>query len=93
MHADNDAYKAGDKESHFANYMKSNYPEIVDFIVTSSKEISFDKVLLDKLNVMDATAIVMCRDNNLSLRIFNLLKPDTLVTAMTDMSVGTSVSV
>ncbi|MDE0742906.1 MAG: UMP kinase [Woeseiaceae bacterium] len=57
------------------------------------KEISFDKVLLDKLNVMDATAIVMCRDNNLSLRIFNLLKPDTLVTAMTDMSVGTSVSV
>ena len=42
MHADNDAYKAGDKESHFANYMKSNYPEIVDFIVTSSKEISFD---------------------------------------------------
>ena len=57
------------------------------------KEISFDKVLLDKLNVMDATAIVMCRDNNLSLRIFNLLKPGTLVTAMTDMSVGTSVSV
>ena len=57
------------------------------------KEISFDKVLLDKLNVMDATAIVMCRDNNLSLRIFNLLKPDTLVAAMTDMSVGTSVSV
>ena len=57
------------------------------------KEISFDKVLSDKLNVMDATAIVMCRDNNLSLRVFNLLKPDTLINAMTDKTVGTSVSV
>ncbi|MDG1712833.1 MAG: UMP kinase, partial [Woeseiaceae bacterium] len=45
-------------------------------------QISFDKVLSDKLKVMDATAIVMCRDNNLPLRVFNLLKPNTLVTAM-----------
>ena len=55
------------------------------------KEISFDRVLTDKLKVMDATAIVMCRDNNLSLRVFNLLKSNTLVNAMTDKSVGTSV--
>src|SRR4051794_38277346 len=32
--------------------------------------LTFDKVLSDKLNVMDATAIVMCRDNRLPLRIF-----------------------
>ena len=55
------------------------------------KEISFDRVLTDKLKVMDATAIVMCRDNNLPLRVFNLLKSNTLVNAMTDKSVGTSV--
>ena len=55
------------------------------------KHISFDKILSNKLNVMDATAIVMCRDNDLSLRVFNLLKPNTLVAAMTDASVGTSV--
>ena len=55
------------------------------------KEISFDRVLADKLKVMDATAIVMCRDNNLPLRVFNLLKSNTLVDAMTDKSVGTSV--
>lgn len=34
--------------------------------------LNFDRVLSDKLAVMDATAIVLCRDNNIPLRIFNL---------------------
>lgn len=55
--------------------------------------VSFDTVLIDKLNVMDATAIVMCRDNNLPLRIFNMTEKDTLVRAMTDDSVGTLVTI
>ena len=54
--------------------------------------VSFDQVLVDKLNVMDATAIVMCRDNNLPLRIFSMTKDDTLVRAMTDENVGTLVT-
>jgi len=54
--------------------------------------VSFDKVLVDKLNVMDATAIVMCRDNNLPLRVFNMTDDDTLVRAMTDENVGTLVT-
>jgi uridylate kinase len=54
--------------------------------------VSFDKVLVDKLNVMDATAIVMCRDNNLPLRIFNMTEDDTLVRAMRDENVGTLVT-
>ena len=54
--------------------------------------VSFDKVLVDKLNVMDATAIVMCRDNNLPLRIFSMTEDDTLVRAMTDENVGTLVT-
>ena len=54
--------------------------------------VSFDKVLVDKLNVMDATAVVMCRDNNLPLRVFNLLEPESLVHAMTDENVGTLVT-
>ena len=54
--------------------------------------VSFDKVLIDKLNVMDATAVVMCRDNNLPLRVFNLMEPKTLVRAMTDDDVGTLVT-
>lgn len=54
--------------------------------------VSFDKVLVDKLNVMDATAVVMCRDNNLPLRVFNLMEPSSLVRAMTDSDVGTLVT-
>ena len=54
--------------------------------------VSFDKVLADKLKIMDATAVVMCRDNNLPLRIFNLNDADALVQAMTDEDVGTLVT-
>jgi uridylate kinase len=54
--------------------------------------VSFDKLLVDKLNVMDATAVVMCRDNNLPLRVFNLTDDDALVQAMTNADVGTLVT-
>lgn len=54
--------------------------------------VSFDKVLVDKLQVMDATAVVMCRDNNLPLRVFDMTEDGALVRAMTDDSVGTLVT-
>ncbi len=54
--------------------------------------VSFDKVLVDKLNVMDATAVVMCRDNDLPLRVFNLTDENALVQAMTNENVGTLVT-
>ncbi len=54
--------------------------------------VSFDKVLVDKLGVMDATAIVMCRDNDLPLRVFSMAQDDSLVRAMTDENVGTLVT-
>lgn len=54
--------------------------------------VSFDKVLADKLSVMDATAIVMCRDNDLPLRVFDLTKADALVQAMSGKNVGTLVT-
>ena len=54
--------------------------------------ISFDQVLGDKLLVMDATAIVMCRDNGLPLRVFDLGRDDALVQAMSGKEVGTLVS-
>jgi uridylate kinase len=55
--------------------------------------VSFDKVLIDKLKVMDATAVVMCRDNDLPLRVFNMTEDGALVRAMTDGNVGTLVTV
>ncbi len=54
--------------------------------------ISFDKLLVDKLNVMDATAVVMCRDNNLPLRVFNLADENALLQAVTDEDFGTLVT-
>jgi len=54
--------------------------------------VSFDKVLIDKLQVMDATAVVMCRDNNLPLRVFSMTEDNALVRAMTDGDVGTLVT-
>ena len=54
--------------------------------------VSFDKVLTDKLSVMDATAIVMCRDNDLPLRIFDLTRADSLVKAMSGEDIGTVVT-
>ena len=55
--------------------------------------LTFDKVLADKLNVMDATAIVMCRDNRLPLRVFNLNNPGDLTRIVRGEDVGTAVTV
>jgi uridylate kinase len=55
--------------------------------------LTFDKVLTDKLNVMDATAVVMCRDNRLPLRVFNLNNPGDLTRIVRGEDVGTAVTV
>jgi uridylate kinase len=54
--------------------------------------LTFDKVLADKLNVMDATAIVMCRDNRLPLRVFNLNNSGDLLRIVRGEDVGTAVT-
>ena len=56
------------------------------------KDLSFDQVLADKLQVMDATAIVMCRENELPLIVFNLNNADALVGLMKGDVIGTTVS-
>jgi uridylate kinase len=54
--------------------------------------LSFDRVINDRLNVMDTTAVVMCRDNNLPIRIFNLNAPGNLLRIVNGEEVGTLVS-
>jgi uridylate kinase len=53
--------------------------------------LSFDRVLTERLRVMDATAIVMCRDNNLPLIVFNLNNAGDLVRLVKGETLGTSV--
>jgi uridylate kinase len=56
------------------------------------RTLSFDKVLDDRLGVMDATAIVMCRDNALPLRVFNLMNDGDLLRIVDGEDVGTLVA-
>ena len=56
------------------------------------RTLSFDKVLDDRLAVMDATAIVMCRDNGLPLRVFNLMNAGDLMRIVDGEDVGTLVA-
>ena len=53
--------------------------------------LTFDEVLEKNLQVMDATAIVLCRDNKLPLRIFNLSDEGALPAVMSDKKIGTTV--
>jgi uridylate kinase len=55
--------------------------------------LTFDKVLADRLNVMDATAIVMCRENSLPLQVFNMFNAGDLIRIVQGEDVGTVVSV
>lgn len=54
--------------------------------------LSFDQILADNLKVMDATAIVMCRENNLPLIVFNLNNAGDLVRLVKGETLGTTVS-
>ena len=59
---------------------------------TRYTKLTFDRVLTEKLNVMDATAIVMCRDNRLPLRVFNLNNSGDLTRIVRGEDVGTLVT-
>ena len=64
----------------------------IDPSATRYGALSFDQVLSDKLQVMDATAIVMCRDNDLPLVVFNFNHPGDLVRVVCGETLGTAVA-
>ena len=53
--------------------------------------LTYDEVIDRRLMVMDTTAIVLCRDYNLPLRIFNINKPGALKRAVMGEDEGTLV--
>ncbi|MGH8257811.1 MAG: UMP kinase [Steroidobacteraceae bacterium] len=54
--------------------------------------LTFDRVLDQRLNVMDATAIVMCRDYRLPVRVFNLGSAGDLLRIVRGEDIGTLVT-
>ena len=55
------------------------------------ERLTYDEALARKLQVMDATAIVMCREHDLPLKVFNINRHGDLVRVVCGGSMGTSV--
>lgn len=55
-------------------------------------DLTHDDVLAQNLKVADATAISLCRDNNLPIVVFNLLEDGNIARAVHGESIGTIVS-
>ena len=64
---------------------------LVDPAARRFTRLDFDHVLQMKLSVMDATAIVMCRDNDMPLRVVDMDKPGALVRSVMGEDEGTLV--
>ncbi|MBI2992684.1 MAG: UMP kinase [Gammaproteobacteria bacterium] len=56
------------------------------------ERLSYDEVIQQKLGVMDATAIVMCRENHMPVRVLDMMKPGALMRAARGLQEGTLVS-
>jgi uridylate kinase len=54
-------------------------------------DLTFDQVLADKLQVMDATSIVMCRENDLPLVVFDQNQPGAVIRIVCGERLGTTV--
>ena len=54
--------------------------------------LNYDDVIERKLNVMDTTAVVLCRENKIPLRILDMTKPGVLLRAATGENEGTLVN-
>lgn len=54
--------------------------------------LSYDAVLEQKLAIMDATAIVLCRENNMPLRVLDMTQAGSMMRAVQGLDEGTLVS-
>ena len=51
--------------------------------------LTYDQVLDKKLGVMDLTAICLCREHNMPLRVFRMSKPGALLNLVVGGTEGT----
>ncbi|MCB1715362.1 MAG: UMP kinase, partial [Candidatus Competibacteraceae bacterium] len=55
-------------------------------------ELTYDEALRRELKVMDATAMVMCKEHHMPLKVFNMFRPGELMRVMCGEPVGTTVT-
>ena len=53
--------------------------------------LSFSRVLADDLRVMDASAVALCRDNNIPIVVFNIRQPGNLAEVLAGRGTATIV--
>ncbi len=58
---------------------------------TKYETLTFTEALTKRLGVMDATAMSLCRDNQMPLLIFDVTKPGQMLRAVTGEAIGTLV--
>jgi uridylate kinase len=56
------------------------------------EKLGYDRVIESKLGVMDANAIVLCRDQQMPIRVFNVFDEGNLVRIVKGEAIGTLVS-
>jgi uridylate kinase len=64
-----------------------------DASATRYTNISFDEAISKRLQVMDATAFALCRDQKLPIRVFSIVKPGALKSVVLGGDEGTLVHV
>lgn len=55
------------------------------------KQLTLTQAIRQRLGVMDTTALALCQENNLSIRVFNLHKPKNIARAIQGEAIGTLV--
>ena len=58
---------------------------------TRYPSITFDDAIVKRLQVMDATAFALCRDQGLPIRVFSIFKPGALLRVVQGEPEGTLV--
>jgi uridylate kinase len=59
---------------------------------TMVPRLSYDRFLMDRVGVMDATAVALCRDNNLPIRVFQLTQRGNIKRVVMGADVGSLVT-
>ena len=55
------------------------------------ENLSYNKVIQDNLRVMDMTAITLCNENNIPIRVFNIKSPGDLFKIVMGSKIGTTI--
>ena len=58
---------------------------------TMYTKMTFDRFLNDRIGVMDSTAVTLCRDNNMPIRVFKLTEPGNIKRVVFGETIGTIV--